>query len=215
MYLLCSQCSYACNQNGIILNELNYFRVKLNKKVVGLLKGKEVSKTFKKLIEEIHKELGIPTTYGEKRNLEIQNECLNLRSAGVDIFDREVSMEETTLSSWTKMQSAASKDGIELQLVSAYRSVEYQKTLLLNKLNKGLNINDILKVNAAPGYSEHHSGKALDLTCPESECLEESFELTPAFAWLERHAEDFAFKMSFPRNNDYGLLYEPWHWCCQ
>ncbi|MDG2091203.1 MAG: D-alanyl-D-alanine carboxypeptidase family protein [Gammaproteobacteria bacterium] len=174
-----------------------------------------MSTAFKKLIEEIHKELGIPSTYGEKRKLKIQNECLNLRSAGVDIFDREISMEETTLSSWTKMQSAASKDGIELKLVSAYRSVEYQKNLLLNKLNKGLKINDILKVNAAPGYSEHHSGKALDLTCPESECLEESFELTLAFAWLERYAEDYAFKMSFPRSNDYGLLYEPWHWCHQ
>ena len=172
-----------------------------------------MSKEFKKLIKEIHKELRIPSSYGEERNLKIQNECLNLRSAGVDIFDREVLMEETTYSSWTYMLLAASRDGIELQLVSAYRSVEYQKNLLLNKLNKGQNINDILKINAAPGYSEHHSGKALDLTCPESECLEESFELTPTFAWLERYAEGFSFRMSFPRNNDYGVLYEPWHWC--
>ena len=46
-------------------------------------------------------------------------------------------------------------------------------------------------------------------------CLEESFELTPAFAWLELNAADFSFTMSFPRNNDNGLLYEPWHWCFQ
>ena len=167
------------------------------------------------MIAEIHKDLGIPTTYAEERNLKLQNECINLSSAGLDIFSREVSMEETTQSSWLAMQLAAEKDGIELQLVSAYRSVEYQKQLFIRKLSAGQSIDEILKVNAAPGYSEHHSGKALDLTCPESECLEESFELSPAFAWLQRHAADYAFKMSFPRNNVNGFLYEPWHWCYQ
>lgn len=174
-----------------------------------------MSKAFKKLIDEIHKELGIPTTYAEERNLKLQNECLNLSSAGVDVFDREVSMEEATLSSWQAMQLAAAKDGVELQLVSAYRSAEYQKQLFLKKINAGQSIDEILKVNAAPGYSEHHSGKALDLTSPGAECLEESFEFSPAFAWLERHAAEYAFKMSFPRNNVYGFLYEPWHWCYQ
>ena len=174
-----------------------------------------MSKAFKELIADIHKELGIPSSYAVDRNLSLQEECQKLKSAGIDTFNREVSMEVNTLPKWLAMQSAASLDGIELQLVSAYRSVEYQKNLLLKKINFGQAIDEILKVNAAPGYSEHHSGKALDLTCPNSECLEESFEDTPAFAWLERHAADFAFTMSFPRNNSYGLLYEPWHWCCQ
>lgn len=172
-----------------------------------------MSKTFEIKIEEIHKELGIPSSYAKERDLKFQRECLNLKSAGLDIFNREVLIEEETLSSWIDMQISASRDGIELQLVSAYRSVDYQTKLILKKLNSGQNIVDILKVSAAPGYSEHHSGKALDLTCPDSECLEESFELTPAFAWLEQFAEDFSFTMSFPRNNDHGLLYEPWHWC--
>lgn len=174
-----------------------------------------MSESYQNVIAKIHQELGIPATYAIDRSLSIQDECKNLLSVGVDTFDRKASMEAMTFSQWKTMQKAASNDGIELQLVSAYRSVEYQKQLFLKKLNAGQSIDDILKVNAAPGYSEHHTGKALDLTCPESECLEESFELSPAFTWLEGHAADYAFKMSFPRNNVHGLLYEPWHWCHQ
>ena len=172
-----------------------------------------MSTTYKDRIAEIHQELGIPASYARDRKLSLQDECVDLSSAGVDIFDREVSMHTTTLSAWERMKSAALHDGIELQLVSAFRSVEYQKHLFLKKINAGLNISDILQVNAAPGYSEHHTGRALDLTCPGSECLEESFEETAAFAWLERYAVDHTFLMSYPRNNQYGLLYEPWHWC--
>ncbi|MFL2840272.1 MAG: D-alanyl-D-alanine carboxypeptidase family protein [Pseudohongiellaceae bacterium] len=174
-----------------------------------------MSESYKKLIAEIHQELGIPITYADDRKLPLQRECLNLQSAGVDIFNRAISMDALTLTSWELMQSAALLDGVELQLVSAYRSVDYQKHLFLKKLNAGQDIDEILKVNAAPGYSEHHNGKALDLTCPKSDCLEESFENTSAFSWLERYAADYAFLMSFPRENKHGFLYEPWHWSCQ
>ena len=42
---------------------------------------------------------------------------------------------------------------------------------------------------------------------------EESFEATPAFAWLQQHAGGFGFTMSYPRGNPHGIVYEPWHWC--
>ncbi|MGA1740734.1 MAG: M15 family metallopeptidase [Pseudohongiellaceae bacterium] len=169
--------------------------------------------TFEKLIAAIHEELKIPAVYATERKLVLQSECMNPVSAGTDIFEREAFMEEMALAAWRRMRTAALQDGVELQLVSAYRSVEYQKQLFLKKLKAGQRIDEILKVNAAPGYSEHHSGRALDLTCPDSACLEESFEDTAAFGWLESHAANYGFFMSFPRNNVHGLLYEPWHWC--
>lgn len=177
------------------------------------IKGKVLPDTFEKLIAVIHEELKIPAVYAAEHKLVLQSECMNPVSAGTDIFDREVLMEETALAAWRGMQAVALQEGVELQLVSAFRSVEYQKQLFLKKLKAGQSIDEILKVNAAPGYSEHHSGKALDLTCPGSACLEESFEHTVAFDWLERHAASYGFFMSFPRNNVHGLLYEPWHWC--
>jgi hypothetical protein len=79
-------------------------------------------------------------------------------------------------------------------------------------LERGIGIESILQVNAAPGFSEHHSGRALDIGCPGYAHLEEEFEQSPAFAWLQRRGGEFGFRMSFPRNNSIGVLYEPWHW---
>jgi D-alanyl-D-alanine carboxypeptidase len=110
------------------------------------------------------------------------------------------------------MQQAASGDGVEIQVVSAFRSVEYQCSIIRRKLEKGQDIEQILQVSAAPGFSEHHSGRAVDLTTPGYAVLEEEFELSEAFAWLTGRADEFRFRMSFPRGNPHGVAYEPWHW---
>ncbi len=104
-------------------------------------------------------------------------------------------------------------DGIELQVVSAFRSVAYQLGILRRKIERGQSIEQILRFSAAPGYSEHHSGRALDLTTPGFAALEEEFERSPAFAWLKRNARQFGFQLSYPRGNRHGIAYEPWHWC--
>ena len=67
-------------------------------------------------------------------------------------------------------------------------------------------------VNAAPGFSEHHSGLALDIGTQDEPPAEESFERTAAFAWLRDHAGEHGFVMSYPRDNPHGIVYEPWHW---
>lgn len=122
-------------------------------------------------------------------------------------------MEARAARAWADMQAAAANDSIELQLVSAYRSIDYQAGIIKRKLDAGQSIADILAVSAAPGYSEHHTGRALDLTTPGYEPLEERFEESPAFEWLGKSANSFGFRMSFPRNNPHSLCYEPWHWC--
>ena len=118
-----------------------------------------------------------------------------------------------TAAAWQRMQHAAASDGIELQVVSAWRSVDYQCGIVERKLARGQRIDQILAVSAAPGYSEHHSGRALDLTTPGFEPLEEEFENSLAFAWLCRNAAHFRFALSYPRDNPHGIAYEPWHWC--
>jgi len=136
-----------------------------------------------------------------------------LIDAGLDMFDRPQQMTAETLTAWQAMQAAALTDGITLKLVSAYRSVEYQCGLIRRKLDAGQNIDDILCVNAIPGYSEHHTGRALDLHAGEGEPLTESFEEEDAFHWLIENASAFRFYLSYPRDNTEGIVYEPWHWC--
>ena len=106
----------------------------------------------------------------------------------------------------------ARKDDVELLLVSGFRSVDYQAGLIRNKLNSGQRIEDILQVNVAPGFSQHHTGRAIDLATPGYKPLLEEFEESAAFAWLQEYAAKFGFAMSYPRNNPEGIIYEPWHW---
>ncbi len=101
---------------------------------------------------------------------------------------------------------------IELLLVSAFRSVDYQRSIFDRKLAQGVPLDDILRVNAAPGYSEHHTGRAVDIATRGCPPLTEAFETTDAFEWLTRNAGRFGFEMSYPRDNPYGIAYEPWHW---
>lgn len=168
---------------------------------------------FELKITVLQKQLGIPEDYGVLHKLELCEECTQPVSIGKDIFDRDQKMAARAAHAWFDMRDAAAADNINIQVVSAFRPVAYQAGIIQRKLDAGQCIEDILKVSAAPGYSEHHSGRALDLTSPGFEPLEEEFENSPAFAWLGESAGRFGFRMSFPKKNRHGIAYEPWHWC--
>jgi D-alanyl-D-alanine carboxypeptidase len=163
-------------------------------------------------LQTIHRQLGIAEDYARTCGMPSQPECSNLVAVAPDVFGRPALLEQQTAAAWQSMQAAAAAAGLTLQLVSAYRSYDYQHQLFQRKLERGLSIADILQVNAAPGFSEHHSGCAIDLGCPDFPPLEEVFDQSPAFHWLTQHAGTFGFRMSFPRDNPYGVMYEPWHW---
>ncbi len=133
--------------------------------------------------------------------------------AGFDRYRRPLWLSVGAARAWQSMQAAAGCDGIVLDAISGYRSHAYQLGIFRRKLARGQSLAAILQVNAAPGFSEHHSGHALDIGTPGEAAAEQSFEETAAFAWLVRHAGRFGFHMSYPRNNPHGVVYEPWHWC--
>ncbi len=160
----------------------------------------------------LHQQLGIADDYGLTHRLTLQHECRNATSIGQDIFAREQMMIPRAARAWSAMKQVAASAGIELQAVSAFRSVDYQCGIISRKLNAGHSIEDIIKVSAAPGYSEHHSGRALDITTPGFKPLQETFEKSPAFTWLQNSADKHGFRMSYPKVNRHGMAYEPWHW---
>lgn len=164
------------------------------------------------LIERAHA-LGVPDDYGRARGLRLQREPARLVSIGSDIRGREQWLQPRSARALARMREAALRDGVELQVVSAFRSIEYQLGIVERKLAHGQSMEDVLRISAAPGYSEHHSGRCVDFTTPGYTALEEEFERSPAFAWLERNAAGFGFTLSYPRGNRHGIAYEPWHWC--
>lgn len=175
--------------------------------------GKIQQTVFARRVAELQEQLGIPQDYANRHQLELCEECIHTVSIGKDIFDRDQKMTPEAARAWFNMKGAAAASGVELQAVSAFRSVEYQAGIIKRKLQAGQSIAQILKVSAAPGYSEHHTGRALDISTPGFEPLEEVFENSSAFEWLGKRAGDYGFRMSFPKNNRHGVCYEPWHWC--
>jgi zinc D-Ala-D-Ala carboxypeptidase len=158
-------------------------------------------------------ELGLDAdAYSQQVGLSAVPEPVQLEYAGRDCFRRPLWLTYDAAKAWARMQTAAAADGIRLQAISGYRSTHYQMGIFRRKSARGIPLNDILAVNAAPGFSEHHSGRAIDIGTPGEPAALESFENTPAFTWLSRHAADFGFRMSYPRGNAHGISYEPWHW---
>lgn len=164
-------------------------------------------------VEALLDALGLESgTYAEKTGLPLIAEPARLTLAGFDRYRRPLWLNATTARAWNAMQRAASADGIALEAISGYRSHDYQLRIFTRKLARGLSLEAILEVNAAPGYSEHHAGSALDISTPGEPAAETSFEHTAAFDWLQRHAAGHGFTMSYPRDNPHGIVYEPWHW---
>jgi D-alanyl-D-alanine carboxypeptidase len=164
-----------------------------------------------RLQERLHA-LGLDDAYAERTGLPLVAEPDWLAFAGFDRYRRPLWLHDGAARAWAHMQAAALRDGVVLEAISGYRSHDYQLGIFERKLARGLTVDEILAVNAAPGYSEHHSGRALDIGTPDEPPAEESFERTTAFAWLRDNAEGHGFTMSYPRDNPHGIVYEPWHW---
>jgi len=157
--------------------------------------------------------LGVPPDYARRRALRRVREPGQLAYIGADTQQRPQFLTPHAARAWSALREAAQRDAIELQVVSGFRSIAYQLGILQRKLERGQTIAEILAVSASPGYSEHHSGRALDLTTPGFAPLDEEFERSDAFAWLAGNARRFRFYLSFPRGNRHAIAYEPWHWC--
>lgn len=164
------------------------------------------------MLRELHQQLGIPDDYGLDNSRPAFEEAVALVEVGPNLVGRMQRLAPETAAQWQEMVIAARKDEILLLIVSGFRSIDYQARLIRKKINAGQAIGDILRVNAAPGFSEHHSGRALDIAAPDCRPLSEEFEKSEAFRWLQENAAKFGFFMSYPRNNAGGFVYEPWHW---
>ncbi|MCC0176224.1 D-alanyl-D-alanine carboxypeptidase family protein [Waterburya agarophytonicola K14] len=129
--------------------------------------------------------------------------------------DNRLKMRSAAASKFKQMQTDARAQGVILVPISAFRTAEAQEQLFFGV--KEQRVQDATKraeVSAPPGYSEHHTGYAIDLgdgNAPATN-LETDFANTAAFSWLKENALKYSFELSFPPDNDLGVSYEPWHW---
>lgn len=99
-----------------------------------------------------------------------------------------VELEAATAKAFRDMAKAARKAGIHLGIRSGFRSHEKQKELY-KRFRRGWG-----HLAARPGYSNHQSGRAVDIYIDDYAVYE----------WLKKHAHKFGFKKTVRR--------EAWHW---
>lgn len=163
---------------------------------------------------DIHTELGILASHLKNCKLKLQAEpkLSDLKVAAIDFEGKPFLLETKAHKAFQRMRLAALKDKVILMPFSGFRSYLYQRNLIANHLKNGRTIDDILTAIAIPGFSEHHTGRAIDFHELGKNSLEEDFEKTASFEWLSQNAGRFHFTMSYPRDNKQGIIYEPWHW---
>lgn len=157
--------------------------------------------------------LGIPLELIARKGLQFHPEARELHVAEIDANGKEYLLIPEAVRAWHRLRDTARQDRVVVEIVSAFRSIERQIDIIRAKLDRGMPIETILTLSAPPGYSEHHTGRAVDINTPGCVATEEPFEQTEAFRWLQVHAKQFGFYLSYPRGNTSGFIYEPWHWC--
>ncbi|MGH8161899.1 MAG: M15 family metallopeptidase [Gammaproteobacteria bacterium] len=156
--------------------------------------------------------LGVASSYPVRTQLLIQPEAASLVVAGKDIYGRSLRLAPGAAAAYRKMVASAARDGVVLETVSGYRSARYQMHLVEEKLHHGLTLRAALRENTAPGFSEHQTGCAVDITTPDTTPVDASFAGTRAYHWLSKHAARFGFRLSYGPHNGHGIEFEPWHW---
>ncbi|MBD3921221.1 D-alanyl-D-alanine carboxypeptidase family protein [Paenibacillus sp. PR3] len=108
---------------------------------------------------------------------------------------------------------AAKKDGVELAGVSGYRSESRQRTLFDNYVKRD-GLEAASRYSAKPGFSEHQTGLAMDVSGKDGKCAaEDCFAGTDEANWLADHAQEYGFIIRYPQDKEdvTGYKYEAWH----
>ncbi|MEO0407969.1 MAG: M15 family metallopeptidase [Cyanobacteria bacterium P01_A01_bin.135] len=129
--------------------------------------------------------------------------------------DGGITLRRPAAEAFTSMAQDAQREDIYLLPLSGFRSVEQQQYLFFGIKEEQAQIaRERATVSAPPGYSEHHTGYAIDIgdaDRPETH-LEQSFENTKAFRWLSENAARYSYELSFDKGESGPVSYEPWQW---
>ncbi|WP_323225633.1 M15 family metallopeptidase [Spirulina sp. 06S082] len=143
-----------------------------------------------------------------------ENRLILINSYAKEPYQRFEFLHEDAGKSLMKMIYSARDEGVWIVPVSGFRTIEKQEKLFNNQVQRYGSPEAAARVSAPPGYSEHHTGYAIDLAdgnVPKQDITQE-FVNTKAYEWLTTNAKEFGFELSFPLNNSQGVNFEPWHW---
>lgn len=107
-----------------------------------------------------------------------------------------------------EMIEQAKKEGIDLKIISAYRSYQKQEETY-NYWVEQLGLTEANRQSAPAGCSQHQLGTAVDFNE-----LDFAFANTPEGIWLQNNSTKYGWVISYPLNTESitGYVFEPWHY---
>ena len=160
----------------------------------------------KKIINFFYKYNINKDNYIKKNKTYLKPDKIKFKFIGNNVYNNKIYLEEKAANAYLKMKNEALKDGVNLKLLSGFRSYDYQNKLIEKKLKNNISLKNVLKLVKLPGFSQHHTGRAIDFISEFKK-----FEKSDQFKWLIKNAKNFGFILSYPKNNN-EMMFEPWHW---
>ena len=140
----------------------------------------------------------------------------------LEVLHDEYKLDSRIISITNQMLYDAKNDGFELLLFSGYRDIFRQIKILSEQINKYLDDGyDICKARnlslstiAIPGFSEHHTGLAIDIFSKDNELYDDKdFEKTDDFIWLKNNSYKYGYILRYQKDKTdiTNIAFEPWH----
>lgn len=133
-----------------------------------------------------------------------------------NVFNRTIKVEKETLEKFSEMRDDLLKEWIDIELDSAYRSLEKQQDLE-EDMEEEYGVDYAKKYMANPGYSEHHTGLSIDVCLKKDwKIIHENHEMIvecKIFEKIQEKLADYGFILRYPEWKEYITWYdyEPWH----
>ncbi|MDN6186550.1 MAG: M15 family metallopeptidase [Tetragenococcus halophilus] len=144
-----------------------------------------------------------------------------------DIPNTNMQLDKRVIEPYQEFSEAAQKAGYPLVIISAYRSIDYQKQVFDRRVaqfeSQGMDEKEAedktKETSTEPKHSEHHTGLALDIVDENwqqsysDEVLSADFGKEDSAKWLADHASDYGFILRYPKGKEEitKISYEPWH----
>lgn len=175
------------------------------------------SPTFNKKLYSIDDSNSIWVVVNKKRKLKDGYKPADLVVPDVALRSgsgsQEMHLRQSAANAMTTMFQAATKAGTPLRLASGYRSQQYQVGLF-NGYVRSIGVKAAELSSARPGYSEHQTGLAADISPYNRSCeIAVCFANTAAGKWVAANAYKYGFIVRYPegKTDITGYQFEPWH----
>lgn len=153
--------------------------------------------------------------YNSAKEINIKNELVipNVNLVAPRGNEKNFIRKEAAKNLEVMFKAAKKEENIDIFLNSGYRTAERQLEVYNAEVSGENKLGE--SYVALPGYSEHQTGLAVDLTCKVIKFkVEEKFENTNEGKWVINNAHKYGFILRYPKGKEEetGYSYEPWHY---